>query len=115
MRRLFFRAAAAALCVTVGFGVAATPSLAADAAKAPASAPSTLTRLSPASRQVLAKSSPAVRRSEGGQQTPATTASSGGFFSSTKGKVTLVLMGAGVGLTVWSINHDRKPVKSPIR
>jgi len=111
---LFFRAAAAALCVTVGFGVAATPSLAADAAKAPASAPGTLTRLSPASRQVLAKSTPTVRRSEGGQQTP-TTASSGGFFSSTKGKVTLVLMGAGVGLTVWSINHDRKPVKSPIR
>ena len=115
MRRLFFRAAAAALCVTVGFGVAATPSLAADAAKAPASAPSTLTRLSPASRQVLAKSIPTVRRSEGGQQTPATTASSGGFFSSTKGKVTLVLMGAGVGLTVWSINHDRKPVKSSVR
>ena len=117
MRRLFFRAAAAALCVTVGFGVAATPSLAADAAKAPASAPSTLTRLSPASRQVLAKStSPKLRSSEGGQTpaTPATT-SSGGFFSSTKGKVTLVLMGAGVGLTVWSINHDRKPVKSPIR
>ena len=114
MRRLFFRAAAAALCVTVGFGVAATPSLAADAAKAPASAPSTLTRLSPASRQVLAKSTPTVRRSEGGQQTPATT-SSGGFFSSTKGKVTLVLMGAGVGLTVWSINHDRKPVKSAVR
>ena len=115
MRRLFLRAAAAALCVTVGFGVAATPSLAADAATAPgAKAPASLTRLSPASRQVLAKSTPTVRRSEGGQQTPATT-SSGGFFSSTKGKVTLVLMGAGVGLTVWSINHDRKPVKSAVR
>ena len=114
MRRLFFRAAAAALCVTVGFGLAAAPCLAADAAKAPANAPSPLTRLSPASRQVLAKSSPTVRRTEAGQQTPATT-SSGGFFSSTRGKVTLVLMGAGVGFTVWSINHDRKPVKSPIR
>jgi len=114
VRRLFYRAATAALCVTMGFGVAATPSLAADAAKAPgAKAPPSLTRLSPASRQVLAKSTPMVRRSEGGQQTPAT--ASGGFFSSTKGKVTLVLMGAGVGLTVWSISHDREPVKSPIR
>ena len=115
MRRLFFRAAAAALCVTVGFGVAVTPCLAADAAKAPgAKAPTSLTRLSPASRQVLAKStSPKLRSSEGGQ-TPATT-SSGSFFSSTKGKVTLLLMGAGVGLTVWSISHDREPVKSPVR
>jgi hypothetical protein len=117
VRRLFFRAAAAALCVTVGFGVAATPSLAADAAKTPgAKAPSSLTRLSPASREVLAKSTPTVRRSEGGQQTPATPGTtSGGFFKSTKGKVTLVLMGAGVGFTIWSISHDREPVKSPIR
>ncbi len=115
MRRLFYRAATAALCVTMGFGVAATPSLAADAAKAPgAKAPPSLTRLSPASRQVLAKSTPMVRRSEGGQQTPAST-NSGGFFSSTKGKVTLALMGAGVGFTIWSISHDREPVKSPIR
>lgn len=114
MRRLFYRAATAALCVTLGFGVAATPSLAADAAKAPgAKAPPSLTRLSPASRQVLAKSTSMVRRSEGGQQTPAT--ASGGFFKSTKGKVTLALMGAGVGFTIWSISHDREPVKSPIR
>ncbi len=114
MRRLFYRAATAALCVTMGFGVAATPSLAADAAKAPgAKAPPSLTRLSPASRQVLAKSTSMVRRSEGGQQTPAT--ASGGFFKSTKGKVTLALMGAGVGFTIWSISHDREPVKSPIR
>ena len=115
MRRLFFRAAAAALCVTVGFGVAATPSLAADAAKAPGvKAPTSLTRLSPASRQVLARStSPKLRSSEGGQ-TP-TPPASGGFFKSTKGKVTLVLMGAGVGFTIWSISHDREPVKSPVR
>jgi hypothetical protein len=24
-------------------------------------------------------------------------------------------MGAGAAFTIWSINHDRKPVKSPIR
>jgi hypothetical protein len=30
------------------------------------------------------------------------------FFKSTRGKVTLALMGAGVGLTLWSIQHDRE-------
>lgn len=109
MRRLFTRAAAVALCVTVGFGLAATPCLAADATKTPAS----LTQLSAASRQVLAKVE-TPKRSQAGQNTPAP-AGSGGFLKSTKGKVTLALMGAGVGFTVWSINHDRKPVKSPVR
>ena len=118
MRRLFFRAAAIALCVTVGFGVAITPCVAAEATKT-----TSLTRLSPASRQMLAKGAPAklvsptLRSSEGRQQTPApaTAGSDTSFFKSTKGKVTLALMGAGVGFTVWSINHDRKPVRSPIR
>jgi hypothetical protein len=107
---LFFRAAAVALCVTVGFGLAAAPCVAADTAKTTGS----LTRLSPASRQVLAKVQ-APARSQTGQPTPASAGSGGSFFKSTKGKVTLALMGAGVGFTVWSINHDRKPVKSPIR
>jgi hypothetical protein len=104
---LFTRTAALALCVTVGFGLAAAPCVAAEATRTPG----TLTRLSPASRQVLAKSAAAAQ-----PQPPAAGPSSAGtFFKSTKGKVTLALMGAGVGLTFWSINHDRKPVKSPIR
>ncbi len=37
------------------------------------------------------------------------------FFKTTAGKITLGLMLVGVGATVYSINHDRKPVKSPIR
>ena len=107
MRRLFTRTAAVTLCVTLGFGVAAAPCLAADPPKTQA----TLTQLSPASKQILSKA--ATRR----QQNPPAAApdTSSSFFKSTKGKVTLALMGAGVGLTFWSINHDRKPVKSPVR
>jgi len=37
------------------------------------------------------------------------------FFKTTAGKLTLGLMLIGVGFTVYSVNHDRKPVKSPIR
>jgi hypothetical protein len=100
VRRLFTRAAATALCVTVAMGAAVVPCAAADA---PAKGAGTLARLSPASRAVLK------------QQAPAATGSNSPFFKTTKGKVTLALMGAGVGFTVWSISHDRKPVKSPIR
>jgi hypothetical protein len=38
-----------------------------------------------------------------------------GFFKSGKGAVAIGLMAAGAVFTVWSINHDRKPVKSPVR
>ncbi|MBK5255319.1 MAG: hypothetical protein JJE39_04735 [Vicinamibacteria bacterium] len=37
------------------------------------------------------------------------------FFKTTAGRLTLGLMIVGVGLTVYSTSHDRKPVKSPIR
>lgn len=37
------------------------------------------------------------------------------FFKTTAGKFTLGLMVVGLGLTVYSVNHDRKPVKSPVR
>ena len=113
MRRLINRTAALALCVTVAIGAAAVPCAAAEA---PATkAKGTLTQLSPASRQVLAKAAVA-RSSDAGQQPPASAPSTtGSFFKSTRGKVTLVLMAAGAGLTFWSINHDRKPVKSPFR
>ena len=39
----------------------------------------------------------------------------GSFFKTAAGRITLGLMVVGLGLTVYSINHDRKPVKSPIR
>ena len=37
------------------------------------------------------------------------------FFKTTAGRLTLGLMAAGLGFTVYSISHDTKPVKSPIR
>ena len=127
MRRSINRTAALALCVTLALGGAAVPCAAGETAGTPAGGK--LTRLSPASRQVLATPSPAdrlasplasppaapkLRRSEGGQPAGAPGGDSS-FFKTTRGKVTLVLMGAGAGLTLWSIQHDRKPVKSPIR
>jgi hypothetical protein len=107
---LISRTAAMALSVVMTLGAAAVPCMADDAKDAKAGA--TLTRLSPASRSLLATARPAAQQ----QQPPAATASApSSFFKSTRGKVTLALMGAGVGFTVWSISHDRKPVKSPIR
>ena len=38
-----------------------------------------------------------------------------GFFKTRKGAVAAGLMVAGAAFTVWSINHDRKPVKSAVR
>jgi hypothetical protein len=108
VRRLITRTSALALCVTVALG-ATVPCMAAEPAGT-RPAPK-LTDLSAASRQVLA-----IRAPTAAQQPPAAgPTSSSSFFKSTRGKVTLALMGAGVGLTLWSINHDRKPVKSPIR
>jgi len=37
------------------------------------------------------------------------------FFKTTAGRLTLGLMTVGLGLTIYSVSHDRKPVKSPIR
>jgi hypothetical protein len=50
-----------------------------------------------------------------GAATRQQSAPSGSFFQSKKGAVAIGLMVAGAALTVWSINHDRKPVKSPVR
>jgi hypothetical protein len=124
VRRLISRTAAFALSATVALGAAAVPCAAGDTAAARTGGK--LTRLSPASRQVLATAaldSPKPRSGEGGtlgnrqggQQPAATPSSPSSFFKSTRGKVTLALMGAGTGLTLWSIQHDRKPVKSPVR
>jgi hypothetical protein len=115
VRPLMSRAAACALCVTVALGAAAVPCDAADTTVAKAGVKdSKLTRLSPASRQLLLPATPAAPRAQ--QTPPADSPSSpGSFFKSTRGKVTLALMAAGTVFTIWSINHDRKPVRSPIR
>jgi hypothetical protein len=131
VRRSISRTAALALCVTLALGAAAVPCAAGETAGTKANG--ALTRLSPASRELLATAvqarrpasalaSPQLRSSEqgtlrgsqGGQRSGGEGVS-GPFFKTTRGKVTLALMGAGVGLTLWSIQHDRKPVKSPVR
>ncbi|MEO6237584.1 MAG: hypothetical protein ABIQ52_11345 [Vicinamibacterales bacterium] len=115
MRRSISCMAAPALCVTLALGAAAVPSAASERA-APKTG-GTLTRLSPASRQVLATKEPGPAPSAAASRRNAAQPASGqeSFLRSTRGKVTLALLGAGVGVTLWSIQHDRKPVKSPIR
>jgi hypothetical protein len=122
VRRLIRRTAALGLSVTLILGASAAPCTAQTVA---AGADGKLTRLSPASRAVLVSPSVSpkprsgggsggkLRTSKDGQTT--TPATSESFFKSTRGKVTLALMGAGTILTLWSIQHDRKPVKSPVR
>ncbi len=41
--------------------------------------------------------------------------SDGSFFKTTPGRITLGLMAVGLGLSIYSVSNDRKPVKSPIR
>jgi len=105
---LIYRTTAAVLMATVGLAVAAVPCTAAEPAGKKAG--TQLPRLSPASKAMLAARS--ANQTQPANPAPSSPSS---FFKSTRGKVTLGLMAAGAGLTFWSIQHDRKPVKSPIR
>ena len=111
MREYLTRTAAWALSVTLAFGAAAVP-CAAEGGDAEAKT-SSLTRLSPTGRQLLASRPVKVARAQ--SQPGSVPTSPGSFLHSKRGAMTLVLMSAGTVFTVWSINHDRKPVKSPIR
>jgi hypothetical protein len=109
VREILTRSAACALSITLGLGAAVAPCAAAE--KPGASRDATkLTRLSPASRQMLTR---ANHSATSAQDQPGVSSES--FFHTRRGAITLILMGAGAGFTIWSINHDRKPVKSPIR
>lgn len=112
MKGLLTRAAAVAVVATLGLGGAVTPCLAADT-PAPATQKkktASLTQLSGTSQSLLMERAPRAQQSA--QEPPS---SPSGFFKSKRGAVTLALMGAGVGFTLWSIHHDRQPVKSPVR
>ena len=113
MKEIFTRTAACALSVTLALGAAAAPCAAADkpGTPGPPASATTLTRLSPASRQLLTRASVSAPAAQDQPATP----SGESFFRTKRGAVTLILMGAGAGFTIWSINHDRKPVKSPVR
>jgi len=112
VKGLLTRAAAVAVVATLGLGGAVTPCLAADK-PAPATQKkktASLTQLSGTSQSLLMERAPRAQQSA--QEPPS---SPSGFFKSKRGAVTLALMGAGVGFTLWSIHHDRQPVKSPVR
>lgn len=99
----------AAVTLALGFASASvTPCLAAENTKK--MTPSTrqsLARLTPAGMQVLLTSAPPVRRQDA--TTPGT------FFRTKKGAVALALVAITTGFTLWSVSNDRKPVKSPVR
>jgi hypothetical protein len=111
------RTAAWTLSLVLMAGGAVVPCAAADKAspnpsRKAASSSSKLTTLSPASHRLLATAARADRQE---QQPTGAVSSPGAFFKSKRGAVTLALMGAGAGFALWSIQHDRKPVKSPVR
>lgn len=123
MTRHIMRSTTWALSACLAFATAVAPCAASErpavktaepaAKSAPAHEPA-LTELSPASRALLARAANASAPARTQPQTPGTSSASS-FFKSRRGAVTLVLMGLGTGFTLWSIQHDRKPVKSPVR
>jgi hypothetical protein len=114
VRRLISRTAVYIVSVSVALGVAAVPCAAGDTTASNAEA--SLTRLSPASHALLVASPRTdATASSKGEQPAAGPTTPNSFFKSTRGKITLALMGAGAGFAVWSIHHDRIPVKSPVR
>jgi hypothetical protein len=63
----------------------------------------------PAIKAVRLTRPPAARLAQSGSQPESS------FFKTKKGAIAVGLMAAGGAFTVWSISHDNKPVKSPIR
>jgi hypothetical protein len=116
VRRFINRTAAWALSFALTGVLGVMPCAASDhksATPAPSAPSSRLTQLSPASQHLLARATPAAQPQP---QPPAAAPSTpSSFFKSKRGAVTLALMGAGTGFALWSIQHDRKPVKSPVR
>jgi len=116
VRRFIDRTAAWALSFVLTGAVGVVPCVASDHKPAVGPAPAThqtapLTQLSPASRTLLARTAPAPQQ----QPSAAAPTNASSFFKSKRGAVTLALMGAGAGFALWSIQHDRKSVKSPVR
>lgn len=99
----------AAVTLALAFASASvTPCLAAEnTTKVPPANKQSLARLTASGMQVLLTSAPPVRRQDA--------TSPGSFFRTNKGKLAIALVAVTVGFTVWSVSHDRKPVKSPVR
>jgi len=102
------RALVIALALLMGLTFSAPPTAAGEAKAVPARP------LAAATAAKLAALAPSARAFT--QETPASSsAEDRSFFRRPAGVAALVLMAAGVGFAIYSINHDRKPVKSPIR
>lgn len=103
MKTFLNRLSAGTLVVAIAGALSVAPSLASERTPARPS----LARVTPAEMQALMKSAAPVKRQEA--------SSPGSFFRTKKGGIALALVAAGVGFSLWSIRHDRKPVKSPVR
>jgi hypothetical protein len=95
------------LLIVVGSSSLAVP------ARADTGPPGRRSALTTVSVKTLEKLREQSARNTRASQSAAT--SEPGFFKTRKGAIAVGLMAAGAAFTVWSINHDRKPVKSPIR
>jgi hypothetical protein len=102
------RPVAIGLIAMLGISASARPTHAEARRASPRTA--SLAQLSSASLHVLASALPRKAAAAQGRTSP-----NSSFFKTRKGATAIALMAAGTVLTVWSINHDRKPVKSPIR
>jgi hypothetical protein len=110
VKRYSTRLAASAAIMSLALGAGGAPCFAADRPVRTERPP--LTRLSPATQRLLVNRAVSQPRLE---QQPPTGDSSGSFLHSRRGAIALTLMAAGAGFAIWSANHDRQPVKSPIR
>lgn len=107
------RPVAGVLALVVGMTLSAPPAFAAEGK--PSTPRAGTSRLAATTAARLATLAPAPRAFAQTQAAPAAGTDSKSFFSTPTGVAAIVLMVAGVGFAVYSANHDRKPVKSPIR
>jgi hypothetical protein len=88
----------------------------ASAAEAKPSTPAGTSRLAATTAARLATLHPTPRAFAQAQQAaPSSGTDSKSFFGTPTGVAAIVLMAAGIGFALYSVSHDRKPVKSPVR
>ncbi len=104
--RFINRVIAGTLTLALAGVISVVPCVAAEKSP-PATSGKSLASITPAGMRVLMKGDAPVKRQD--------TGGPGSFMRTRKGKIAVVLVAAATGLTLWSVSHDRKPVKSPIR
>jgi hypothetical protein len=108
----WLRSTAALVALTIASTSAVAPCAAAEGK--PASEPPATRSLSAAAADHVARVAPPARFTQDASAAPA-----GGetrtFFRTPTGVAAIVLMAVGGGYAIYSVSHDQKPVKSPIR